>query len=341
MPAVLAHWTVAKDVAWRFIKGKKDGHLLFRGHDVEQYEGVSKFVYLGSNGPDLPFYYDADSIGKFITHTAGVSEWADVFHYNKQGEFLLNLVEVAKKLPDSEVYRRQRTMAYALGHATHLAADSVVHPYVNMIAGVYRSQTLRPGGTKMHMYCECHQDSWLAQEYWGRAITAGDSWAKVVAVGSRIPMVVLPTYTWADGTTKEVFTDIGEAFHKTHGRPDAATIYSYLCDSFENFYDNVLDIVYDGAKGPLTNLPHDCMVQHERLKGIADYYGDVLRTRAVGAAERACDDVLELFYSSVTDADKDRFRSKVRDWNLDTGWWIDVGLEGGELRIIWRHTWCG
>ncbi|MFC2172653.1 zinc dependent phospholipase C family protein [Acidobacteriota bacterium] len=161
MPAVLAHWAVAKDVAWRFINGKKTGCYLFQGKSNDQYEKISRYVYLGASGPDLPYCRDR----------SGTSKWADLFHYNKQGEFLLELVLVAKKTSDRD--RRDRAMAYALGHVTHIAADSMVHPYVNCFAGAYHAQVI----ADIHKTSECHQDSYLAKQYYGRSnIHSGSSW---------------------------------------------------------------------------------------------------------------------------------------------------------------------
>ena len=165
MPAFLAHMVVAKDVAWRFINSTKEGYSFFQGLTGDQYEKVSKYLYMGASGPDIPYFYNL--VGKM----KGKSEYADLFHYNKQAEFILQLVIVAKNTKDRA--RQLRTMSYALGHTTHISADSVVHPYVNCYAGAYHRQSIKD----IHMISEVHQDSWLAQKYFGRKyIDEGDSW---------------------------------------------------------------------------------------------------------------------------------------------------------------------
>ena len=202
MPAILAHWAVAKDVAWRFINNKKSGYALFQGKSDDQYEQISRYVYFGANGPDLPY----------CRSKSGKSRWADLFHYNKQGEFLLQLILVAKKTSDAD--RRGRTMAYALGHATHVAADSMVHPYVNCFAGAYHAQVIN----EIHKTSECHQDSHLAKEYYGRKnVHSGSSWVHFVPSCLQIALPAMPGYTQVYSETKDVLQDIDEAFKRTHG----------------------------------------------------------------------------------------------------------------------------
>lgn len=329
MPAFLAHMVVAKDVAWRFINSTKEGYSLFQESTGDQYEKVSKYIYLGASGPDIPYYYDADIEGK-LKGTAGKSEYADIFHYNKQAEFILQLVIVAKNTKDRA--RQQRTMSYALGHTTHLAADSVVHPYVNCYAGAYHSQSIKD----IHMISEVHQDSWLAQKYFGRKyIDEGDSWTNYLPDCLQIgwPMAI----TVVNDETHEVFSDIVTAFKNTHGRgPDL----EYMKDSYENLYDVAIDEGYDKAWSVIPKKPHESLVQHEKLKPEVKYYLDLLRTKAVGEAEKACQAVIALYNSKLSEDDKNKFRSEVKNWNLDTGYWIDVTLEDNKLTIIWRHRWC-
>jgi hypothetical protein len=333
MPAVLAHWVVARDVAWRFIKNKnkKASHILFQGVPDDQYEQVSKYLYFGANGPDLPYCRDK----------SGESKWADLFHYNKQGEFILQLVLVAKHKKPTDAPRQQRIMAYALGHATHLAADAMVHPYVNCFAGAYHCQSIH----EIHKTCECHQDSFLAKEYYRRVdVHTGPSWTHVVPPCTQIALPAMPGYTQVNDRTKDVLRDIDEAFRNTHGDSPG---FDYLKDCYENYYDVVLDEAYDKSRiiwgvvgSPIPTDPHNSLVQHEKLKGAVKYYDDLLRNKAVSVAEKVCEAVVTLYQSDCSADKQNEFRSKVKNWNMDTGYWIDVKLEGKKLKIIWRHTWC-
>lgn len=336
MPAVLAHWVVARDVADRFIKDEKEGCSFFRESGDDQYGGISKYIYLGASGPDIPYFHDADmegvlgkvlhdKLGKVLMGVAGKSKYADILHYNKQGEFILQLVIVAKELKDGA--RRQRTMAYALGHATHVAADSVVHPYVNCFAGAYHNQSI----DVIHRISELHQDSYVAKKYFNRDyIDEGDSlldsWTDYLPdVNGEV-----------NAETQEVFSDIVKAFRNTH---DFELKLEYLRDSYENFYHNIMDIAYDTACCGIPKEPHESLVHHDQLVGDI-YYPDLLTIKAVDEAEKACQAVITLYNSELSEDDQNEFRSIVRNWNMDTGYWIDITLEDNELKIIWRHRWC-
>ncbi len=330
MPAVLAHWVVAKDVAWRFINSERDGYQFFQGSKDDQYEQVSKYIYLGACGPDIPYYYDADIEGK-LKHTVGKSEYADLYHYNKQSEFILQLVIIAKGITDAA--HQQRTIAYVLGHATHLAVDSMVHPYVNCFAGAYHKQTI----DDIHKISEVHQDSWLAQKYFRRKyIDEGDSWTKFLPDCIQVGVPLL-AYTQVNAKTKEVFSDIVAAFKKTHG---CEMSFEYIKDSYENMYDIAIDEGYDKALDVIPKEPHESLVQHERLKSATKYCPDLLRNKAVDASEKACNAVIDLYNSACSEDNLNEFRTEVKNWNMDTGYWIDVTLKDNKLKIIWRHRWC-
>lgn len=341
MPAQLAHWSIAKDVAWRFITGKKDGYQLFQGDQIDQFEQISKYLYLGSSGPDLPYSRHANLIGGIIGW-AGESEYADLFHYNKQGEFVLQQIGVAKRIVN--VARQKRMIAFALGFTTHLVADSLIHPYVNCFAGIYHHQSV----DDLHKICECHQDSYLAQKYFGRkSISVNsddrDTWKKYIPpcidimgpseldhVGDEPVIGVVPN------ETTEVFSDIVTACNNTYSKGPNL---EYLRISYLNFYDLIIGRGYDYAMGPIPKYPHESLVQHERLNPSMIYFPD-LRNKAVDASEEACKSAIELLNSSFSIDDQNRFRSSVKNWNMDTGYWIDVDVVNGKLNIIWRHRWC-
>lgn len=73
-------------------------------------------------------YRDGASDGKWW--------WFDALHYRKTGKF-------ARALFDNADFSKPEHL-YALGYLTHVAADTVGHPYVNIISGgPYRSQAQR------------------------------------------------------------------------------------------------------------------------------------------------------------------------------------------------------
>ncbi len=78
----------------------------------------------------------------------GVKEkwwWFDALHYRKTGKFAKALLDLSERGTPEHLY--------ALGYLTHVAADTVGHPYVNIIAGgPYRSHAQR------HKTAENYQD---------------------------------------------------------------------------------------------------------------------------------------------------------------------------------------
>ena len=67
--------------------------------------------------------------------------WFDAMHYRKTGKLAQHLLE--KTAPDSPLH------LYAIGYLTHVAADTVGHPYVNCISGgPYRSHAQRHKGSE-------------------------------------------------------------------------------------------------------------------------------------------------------------------------------------------------
>ena len=86
----------------------------------------------------LPTYRDG------VT-TPGEWWWFDAMHYRKTGKLAKRLLDAAP--PDSPLH------LYAIGYLTHVAADTVGHPYVNAISGgPYRSHAQR------HKASENYQD---------------------------------------------------------------------------------------------------------------------------------------------------------------------------------------
>jgi hypothetical protein len=335
MPAVLAHWAVAREVARRFINNNKNGYRLFQGATEDRYEQISRYLYLGANGPDLPYFYDVDAPGIMaIAGTMGKSKYADLYHYNKQGEFILQLVLVARKITDvAHVAHRDRTMAYTLGHATHLAADAMMHPYVNCFAGAYHQQKIED----IHKTSEGHQDSWVAKTYLNRtSIFDGDPWKNCLPLcfqssSSRLIELKIVGYTQVCDEAKEVLKDISTAFANTYNYKEP--LFGYFKNSYENFYDHAIDKGYrQELIGQLPRIPHEKLVQHEKLT----FNYDNRLTKAIDLAEKLCEEVISLYDKD----NEDYFRSKVKNWNMDTGYWIDVKLDGNKLKIIWRHTWC-
>ncbi|WP_415921975.1 zinc dependent phospholipase C family protein [Tateyamaria sp. SN6-1] len=80
--------------------------------------------------------------------------WFDVLHYRRSGAFATNLLRKALADDDLELF------AFACGYISHYCADTVGHPYVNMIArGPYRTHGQR------HKVVENGQDVWAWEKF--------------------------------------------------------------------------------------------------------------------------------------------------------------------------------
>lgn len=330
MPAILAHWAVADEIA-KFHINSNSFHLkYFVGNEEDRYHGISKYLYLGANGPDLPYFENADIMGK-IMQIAGESKFSDLYHYNRQADFIIEFVRILKDIDSDSHFNR--AMPYILGHLTHLVADSIMHPFVNRFAGAYHMQPV----DDLHKNSELHQDSWMAQNYFNRPhIDDGDSWTDY-----------LP-----DSSTEldNLFNTIDVAFTSTYGVSQGLDT---LKDSYSNFH-GLVDFVYDRALGPVPKHPDINLVNHHHVKESdllpAGYkitpesknilYYKLFKKTIFDKVQRSCQALISLYENGVSSESETYFRTEIKNWNMDTGYWIDVDLQDGELNITWKHTWC-
>jgi hypothetical protein len=108
-----------------------------------------------------------DMLVEGFVQATGVTPWSYHLHSSRPNEFPLKLAEimfsdVTRKKGKIELYADDiRKLAYIAGHLTHIAADQIIHPVVNSIAGPY----YREGANRMkHRECEVFQDYFLYEE---------------------------------------------------------------------------------------------------------------------------------------------------------------------------------
>jgi len=131
MPAFITHLLISQD-------------LTFRSLDIEAISKNQTYFSLGSLGPDLPYYGNVfgTAIGtffeeKFYSKLSGFYKgYGDYFHSKTPNLFPMKLLEVIKKDNEGDPNGRPK-LAFAYGYLTHMAADWVIHPYVNKLAGSY------------------------------------------------------------------------------------------------------------------------------------------------------------------------------------------------------------
>ncbi len=174
MPANITHMLIAHK-AFKTLKTKginefeEFANLL---DDTSKSKNYKAYVNLGSVGPDLYYYSKMsssvkDMIKEGFVQAKGVTPWSYHLHSHRPNEFPLKLVEVIFR----DVIRKKgevkldvddyRKLAYVAGHLTHIAADQIIHPIVNSVAGPYYR---RGDNRKKHRECEVFQDYFLYTE---------------------------------------------------------------------------------------------------------------------------------------------------------------------------------
>ena len=174
MPANITHMLIAHK-ALQKLKTKGINEFTKFAEELDKNskkENYKAYVNLGSLGPDL-YYYSRlsssvkDMLKEGFVQAKGVTPWSYHLHSHKPNEFPLKLVEIIF----SDVIRKngkvqlleddKRKLAYIAGHLTHIAADQIIHPVVNKVAGPY----YREGkNRKKHRECEVFQDYFLYEE---------------------------------------------------------------------------------------------------------------------------------------------------------------------------------
>lgn len=156
MPASIAHMLISKQVRERL---QDSGDMTAFANTV-----LSKhpqYMDLGSQGPDLPYFASWKSL--INPHRpVGVDQWSYQLHSKNPNLFPLQMMEIIGKESDPKVVgwedRDNIKVAYLCGFLTHVAADQIIHPIVNEIAGPYY---FRHDARAAHQDCEVHQDIYL------------------------------------------------------------------------------------------------------------------------------------------------------------------------------------
>ncbi len=174
MPASIAHMIIAHK-AVQALKGSQVPELMEFADLIDETSDTHNaraYMNLGSVGPDLYYYRSItssvkDMILEGFVQAAGVTAWSYHLHSCRPNAFPLNLIEIIFNdkvrregqivLDDQDI----RKLAYIAGHLSHIAADQILHPIVNSIAGPY----YRDGDNRRkHRQAEVFQDYYLYEE---------------------------------------------------------------------------------------------------------------------------------------------------------------------------------
>jgi len=189
MPASLVHMLVSHKAIKRLCDSENKGEADFAAMLDNVEKGNRSYINLGSVGPDIYYFktlkkqvlsetwkkirkYLKKVIEKRIAQEklltpAGVVPFSYHLHSAAPNEFVLHLMEVVfkdVKRGDGEVNIEDtdyKKLAYVAGHLTHIAADQIVHPLVNEVAGPYY---ICEKNRERHRECEVYQDYYVYRE---------------------------------------------------------------------------------------------------------------------------------------------------------------------------------
>jgi hypothetical protein len=238
-------------------------------------ENYKAHVNLGSLGPDLYYYSKLsssvkDMLKEGFVQAKGVTPWSYHLHSHKPNEYPLKLVEiifsdVIRKNGKVTLYEDdKRKLAYIAGHLTHIAADQIIHPVVNKVAGPY----YREGkNRKKHRECEIFQDYFLYEEVYRLEQKSG----------RKYNFLKQDFHKWTD-CIKGVTTRNSEQWFRYFLQRGFVETYS-ICpteDEIENSVDNLLLILRACQKlGPYTKADKEYQKNKEASKMCKEYIKDV------------------------------------------------------------------
>lgn len=367
MPGFLTHWrillTSAGDVAARY--GGEDSLSAGRTTPLALPciggsalgARVPSIAYLGAVGPDVPYLAGsvlrANVLGsRYTGAVSGKSPWADLLHYNRSGDFLVEVLRLGARSPSSDIQRR--ALAYAIGYVTHIVGDIVVHPFVNSFAGAYHNQTnpktfLSFG---MHFWVETCQDAWTARHFFGRRVArlGRQRWDR-----------------YLHGAEKDLTLTSDDVSLLSLLQMAAQTVYGLDDEATAAFRDEYLAGLkamtrflagqgyYRALYLALRLTPHleeRFLVQTGVSSSPADRFSlefDSVVAFASRVAERLCRLIVEYFESlvsgvsaAVQEATYNALRKDLRNWDLDTGYYLEVAQSGAgheQTRLRLRHSW--
>jgi len=143
MPGAFAHLTLANLATG---DNKLDQAELNDDSKIAIAENIP-YIELGCVSPDYPYL----AISIFEDN----AKWADYMHLDNKTDVLINTG--ISQLQSLSGIQRDRVFAWLCGLVSHIVADVVIHPVVELKVGPYH------GNEKAHRVCEMHQDAHIYQ----------------------------------------------------------------------------------------------------------------------------------------------------------------------------------
>jgi len=327
MPANITHMLIAHK-ALQKLKTKGIDEFTEFAEELDKdsrKENYKSYVNLGSLGPDLYYYAKLsssvkDMLKEGFVRAKGVTPWSYHLHSHRPNEFPLKLVEIIfsdaiRTNGKVNLYEDdKRKLAYIAGHLTHIAADQIIHPLVNRIAGPY----YREGkNRKKHRTCEVFQDYFLYEEIYRLEQKSG----------SKYNFLKQDFHKWTDCIKGATTRNTEEWFRYFLQRGFVETYSSCPTeDEIENSVDNLLLTLRACQKlGPYKKADKEYQKNKDSSKMCKEYIKDVSYIQyyrlAVELAVIYLIALYEVYFvlkegNDFTDLHKKRFLNIVSDADL-------------------------
>jgi hypothetical protein len=315
---------------------------------------ISQFAYLGSVAPDMPYYGTSTAVKRI----------ADLFHWKKTGSMVASMLGRAhtpkpNQLDDPVTYFG----AFILGFMCHVAADIIVHPYVNCYAGQYARQLVSksvgsfsipvPGAGSvdmaMHMFIELQHDAYVGKMAYGADTlsnqednTTGASWKAFINSINR------------SSELRAMMANVCAAINDTHKVTVAEGDLVAAVDRMHT----VLSWGYDGARVNIPNTFDAGFVDHPKVQdgqlaaGSSQRLDYLMGVAAYVTAKKfwpAAMEYLKKVDGCVeTGAGLEAFKKEarrellrvIRQYNLDTGYDWRVYSRDNIIHAAYEHSWA-
>jgi hypothetical protein len=144
MAGAFTHWMIVDDAVEKL---QDNDYAIILGEK-------RNFVRIGAVAPDYPYLSELQ--GKWLK----IHSWADRMHYENSLEFVKN--GLSELLSEKDPEKFKVLFAWLCGYVSHLIADTIIHPVVNVNVGgtyIFTSHD--------HVICEMTQDAKLFFEIKG------------------------------------------------------------------------------------------------------------------------------------------------------------------------------
>ncbi len=230
--------------------------------------------------------------------------WFDILHYRETGKFAQNLLRFATT---------DEQKAYVYGYLTHIATDTVGHPFVNQIVGgPYRMHPQR------HATCENFIDSWKFHKKYGESVNS------TLHAKMNLPENIPPSI--AEMSYRAFHETYGDKPHPTRINPDGFLTVKDINTTYEVFY-----FVLETLGGMHVEEPK------EPFSGVMDILNEALeRFEAPPAppAGREMCGILDIFSFGLTERSREcyeNFVEAIGEWLGYIGDLLEWAFE-----TIWR-----